>query len=484
MLKKYKFEKLSIAPDMKECLYQAKNQLSKNQLLIKEEKIPVIVLFEGWGSAGIGTTIGKVIMHMDPRFYQVETMSKKTDEDKRKPFLYRYFYRIPEVGKVTFYDHGWMQEVTTQYLQGDLTKKEYNNKIESINNFERTLSDNGYIIVKFFFHISEKDQKKRMDHLTDDKNSAWRVPKQEKWENKHYNKCLKVYDDYIDKTNSTYAPWFVIDATNKTLAQLQVLEMLNSKIENRSFNKSPIIENRYEMSERLQLKDVDLSLSISDEDYTKELKACRKRLKELHNIIYRKKIPIIIGYEGWDAAGKGGNIKRLSSGLDPRGFTVYPIASPDQSELNRHYLWRFYKRLPKDGHIAIFDRTWYGRVMVERLEGLCGDDWRMAYNEINEFEKELYDWGAIIIKFWVDIDKETQLERFNDRMNTPEKRWKITDEDWRNRDKWDAYEESVDEMLLKTNTTYAPWYILESNDKKYARIKAMKIVISEIEKRL
>jgi polyphosphate kinase 2 (PPK2 family) len=215
------------------------------------------------------------------------------------------------------------------------------------------------------------------------------------------------------------------------------------------------------------------------------LKKCQKRLRELHNELYRKKVPVIIAYEGWDAAGKGGNIKRIAAALDPRGYEVHPIASPLPHEKARHYLWRFWTRLPKAGHIAIFDRTWYGRVMVERLEGFCSEnDWQRAYNEINEFEKELYDWGAVVIKFWVQIDKDTQLERFTLRQNTPEKQWKITDEDWRNREKWDLYEEAIDEMMQKTNTEFAPWYVLESNDKKYARIKALKTVIKEIEKRL
>ena len=189
--------------------------------------------------------------------------------------------------------------------------------------------------------------------------------------------------------------------------------------------------------------------------------------------------------KGWDAAGKGGNIKRITEALDPRGFEVHPIASPEPHEKARHYLWRFWTRLPKDGHIAIFDRTWYGRVMVERLEGFCSEnDWRRAYNEINEFEKELSDWGAVIVKFWVHIDKDTQLARFNDRQSNPEKQWKITDEDWRNREKWDQYETAVDEMLQKTSTAYAPWHILESVDKKYATLKALRIVIEEIEKAL
>ena len=234
-----------------------------------------------------------------------------------------------------------------------------------------------------------------------------------------------------------------------------------------------------------KLADVALDKTLTEEEYDTLLNQYQKRLRELHNELYRKKIPVIIAYEGWDAAGKGGNIKRITEALDPRGYEVHPIASPEPHEKARHYLWRFWNRLPKTGHVAIFDRTWYGRVMVERLEGFCSEnDWQRAYVEINEFEKELADWNAVIVKFWVQIDKDTQLARFKERENTPEKRWKITDEDWRNREKWDLYEEAVNEMLQKTNTAYAPWHILESNDKKYARIKALKTVIEAIEKKM
>ena len=245
----------------------------------------------------------------------------------------------------------------------------------------------------------------------------------------------------------------------------------------------PILQNVFSMEKMPLLSEIPLDKTIGEDEYKKELKRLQNRLGELHNRLYRKKVPVIIAYEGWDAAGKGGNIKRITGALDPRGYEVHPIASPEPHEKARHYLWRFWTRLPKTGHIAIFDRTWYGRVMVERLEGFCSEnDWKRAYNEINEFEKELHDWGAVIIKFWVQIDKDTQLERFNERQNTPQKQWKITDEDWRNREKWDQYEDAVNEMIQKTSTTYAPWHILESVDKRYARIKALKIVIEELEK--
>ena len=416
-------------------------------------------------------------------------MKKPSKEEKRKPFLYRHFIRIPEAGKFAFFDGGWMDEVTKDYLHGKLSEEKYKNRIQSIRQFERQLTDNGYLVMKFFFHISEQEQLKRLNGLQEDKNTKWRVGKEDIWQNQHYEKCLDVYDRYLFDTNMPNAPWYLIDSQNKKWAQLQVLEMLDRGIEVALTNSKqavPILQNTFPMNETVKLKDISLKdKTLTEEEYREELKACQKRLGELHNELYKKKIPVIIAYEGWDAAGKGGNIKRIAGALDPRGYEVHPIASPEPHEKARHYLWRFWTRLPKDGHIAIFDRTWYGRVMVERLEGFCGEnDWQRAYNEMNEFEKELYDWGAVVIKFWVQIDKDTQLERFTIRQNTPSKQWKITDEDWRNREKWDLYEAAVDEMLQKTNTTYAPWFVLESNDKKYARIKALKTVISEIEKRL
>lgn len=241
-------------------------------------------------------------------------------------------------------------------------------------------------------------------------------------------------------------------------------------------------EMKRETAESILAK-TDLSKSMPKEVYEERLKELQKKMEHLHGELYRRRIPVVLGFEGWDAGGKGGAIKRLTSHMDPRGYVVNPTASPSDTEKAHHYLWRFWRAMPKAGHIAIFDRTWYGRVMVERLEGFCSEnDWQRAYNEINEFEKELKDWGAVIIKFWVQIDKDTQLARFQERQNNPEKQWKITDEDWRNREKWDEYEVAVNEMLQKTNTEYAPWHILESVDKKYARIKALKIVIEEIKK--
>ncbi|MCR5370695.1 MAG: polyphosphate:AMP phosphotransferase [Clostridium sp.] len=473
--------------ELKLKLKEERDRLFGNQMKIKEAKLPVMVIFEGWGSAGKGLILGKIIKNIDPRFFQVAKMDKPSSDTKRHPFLYRFLVEIPEAGKFRFFDTCWMEEVTNGLFSGELSKDAYEGRIESINTTERQLTDNGYLIMKFFFHISKKQQKKRLQVLLDDKNTRWRVDEDDLWENKNYDRCLDVYDNYLKDTNRSYAPWYIIDATDAKFAELQVLEFLNQGIDTALKNQAlavPIRQNRFPMKKTPLLADISLAdKTISDKDYDEELEKLQEKLLNLHYELYRRKIPVIIAYEGWDAAGKGGNIKRITAALDPRGYTVHPIASPEPHEKARFYLWRFWNRLPKTGHIAIFDRTWYGRVMVERLEGFCSEnDWQRAYNEINEFEKELTNWGAVILKFWVQIDSDTQLARFTERQNTPEKQWKITDEDWRNREKWDLYEEAINEMIQKTSTEFAPWHILESVDKKYARIKALRIAVRELEK--
>ena len=489
MLKNWNPEQIPEKEDIKVRLSAARTRLYELQMVLKEHKIPVIVLFEGWGASGKGSTISKVIKNIDPRFFKVATMSAPTEEDLRKPFLYRYFREIPEAGKFTFLDSGWMDQTCRERMDKKLKGDNYSKRIDSIRRFERQLTDNGYVLLKFFMQIDRKEQEKRMGILLESKDTRWRVNEYDLWQNDHYKKCRKIFDQYMQDTNTSAAPWYIVDAGDRKWAELQVLETMISNIEvamENSKHAVPILQNVFPLVEMPRLSEIPLDgKEVGDEEYKAELKELQEKLGSLHNRLYRKRVPVIITYEGWDAAGKGGNIKRITEALDPRGFEVHPIASPEPHEKARHYLWRFWTRLPKDGHIAIFDRTWYGRVMVERLEGFCSEnDWRRAYNEINEFEKELSDWGAVIVKFWVHIDKDTQLARFNDRQSNPEKQWKITDEDWRNREKWDQYETAVDEMLQKTSTAYAPWHILESVDKKYARLKALRIVIEEIEKAL
>ncbi|MCR5137337.1 MAG: phosphate--AMP phosphotransferase [Oscillospiraceae bacterium] len=462
-----------------------RERLIAQQQLVRDQKLPVIVLVEGWAAAGKGSLINELICEIDPRFYNVFSPVLKPESEERYPFLYEYAKAIPENGKIMFYDSGWMEAAVRKYLRREITKKTYKDRIRAVNEFERQLRDGGYLVLKIFLDIGRKEQEKRLSALKENFETEWRVTEDDLWQHREYKLFRETCEDFMEKTGKLL-PWHVLNGEKKREATRDALklmaDLIDEGLEKGRYVGKPFKES-FPLLKMPKLSEVDLSPSLTDEEYRKELKKLQKRLGELHNTVYRKRIPVILCYEGWDAAGKGGNIRRIARPLDPRGFDVMPIASPEPHELNRQYLWRFWTRLPRSGHFCIFDRTWYGRVMVERLEGFCTeDDWKRAYNEINEFERQLTDWGAVVLKFWIHIDQDTQLQRFNDRQNTPEKQWKLTDEDWRNREKWPQYEEAIDEMIEKTSTENAPWFVIESNDKKYARIKTLRLTIAALEK--
>ena len=297
----------------------------------------------------------------------------------------------------------------------------------------------------------------------------------------------------LEATDSDYAPWTLVEAVDKNYAAVKIITTVCERLEYALSRRRQLSQAGLEAKEVVPrevfkndvLSGIDLSKSLEREEYKVQIDHLQKKLERLHNELYHRRIPVIIGFEGWDAGGKGGAIRRLTSHLDPRGYQVIPTAAPNDIEKKHHYLWRFYNEMPKAGHIAIFDRTWYGRVMVERIEHFCTEkEWTRAYGEINEMEKHLANSGAILLKFWLHIDKDEQEKRFKARMEDPAKQWKITEEDWRNREKWDQYERAVNEMLIRTSTTYAPWIVVEGNSKYYARVKVLKTVVEAIEKRL
>jgi len=306
-------------------------------------------------------------------------------------------------------------------------------------------------------------------------------------------------EEMLQKTDTDFAPWTIIEAMDREYAVVKIITTVVNCLEKRVANQKEL-ERLAREEEKLENKDtdesktgfhssvlssVDLSLTYTKEEYKERLDDLQKKLALLHSELYRRRIPVILGFEGWDAGGKGGAIKRVTQCLDPRGYEVNPTAAPNDIEKAHHYLWRFWQTFPKAGHIALYDRTWYGRVMVERIEGFCStQEWKRAYKEINDLEATLAHSGAVVLKFWMQIDKEEQERRFKERMENPEKQWKITDEDWRNREKWDDYEAAVDEMLIRTSTTYAPWIIVEGNCKYYARIKVLETIVKALESRI
>jgi AMP-polyphosphate phosphotransferase len=470
-----------------------RERLAALQQPIKQQNLPVIVLFEGWGGAGKGGLVSELILNFDPRGFKVYSILPPTPEERREPFLWRYWQKLPKKGQMAVLDRSWYTDVSTARLEESLGQGEITRRLNDINRFEKLLTDGGYLVIKFFVHITRKTQKERFEALGKDKNTEWRVTELDWKRNRQYDKYCQAFDEMLGYTDTTNAPWNLISGMDRKSAALEVFQVVGDRVEaalQKQKEAEPVPEAReirpgaYRFLPMPKLADIQLDKKLDNDEYEKRLKEQQDLLRELHGKLYRKKVPVIIACEGWDAAGKGGDIRRMAKALDPRGYEVVPIAAPTPEEAARHYLWRFWKSLPRDGHVAIFDRTWYGRVLVERVEGFCTEEeWRRAYREINEFEHQLADWGAVILKFWLQIDQDEQLRRFNDRQDTPSKQWKITEEDWRNRAKWPEYEKCINDMLKYTSTDFAPWHVIESQDKKYGRIQTLELITGAIQER-
>jgi len=478
MLEKIDMKKKADWQDYDARMAHLQIRMGELQRQCKELEIPIMILFEGFEASGKGTMINKMIQPLDPRGFKVYTMEKETEDDRMHPYFWRYFIKTPAKGRIHIFDHSWYQGLQ----KGELTSEE-------IRQFERQFTDDGMIIIKFFLAITKKEQKKRLSELEKDKSTKWRVGNEDWDENKNYEDLLSRYDDMLIQTDTPNAPWMIIEAMDKKYAICKIMSTVVKRLE-------AVIEKRDKKDEATYfdcaleddlrsgvLQDIDLSLTLEPEEYKKKRKDLQKRLEILHNKMYLQRVPVVLAFEGWDAGGKGGAIKRITQCIDPRGYEVVPVAAPNDVEKSHHHLWRFWEKFPKDGHMAIFDRTWYGRVLVERIEGFATEqEWKRAYSEINNMEAHLVKSGAVVLKFWMHIDKDEQERRFKQRQETPEKQWKITDEDWRNREKWDDYEKAVDEMVVRTSTKDAPWHIIEANSKLYARIKVLEIVVEALEK--
>ena len=480
----------------KEAKDQAILKLAALQRRAKDLGIPVIVVFEGWDAAGKGTLINELILPLDPRGFSVTSALPPNEEQALRPFLWRFWCRTPARGQLVIFDRSWYRQVLAERVEGEVTGAALQQAFEDIGSFERQLADDGAVILKFFLHISKDVQNRRFEKLADNPATAWRVTAEDRRRHKRYGEYLAATEDMLAETDSDYAPWTIVESHHHRFATLKifntVINALQRRVDEVEQQKKQRPPRKSRAAPRLPddlkvsiLDGVDLSLALERDGYRRKLKRKQQRLRELEHEIYVRRIPVVIVYQGWDAAGKGGNIRRLTQELDPRGYEVVPVGVPNDLEKSHHYLWRFWMGMPKAGHITIFDRSWYGRVMVERVEGFCTEtQWKRAYREINEMEQHMTNFGAIVLKFWLHIDAEEQLRRFNARKEDPNKQWKITDEDWRNREKWDRYKVAVEEMLFRTSTPYAPWTIVESNCKWYARVKALDTVCDAIEKRI
>ncbi len=499
MLKDMDLNKHIEKQEFKARMEELEPRLAELQRRIKDAGIPVIIVFEGWEASGKGTFINELIMPLDPRGFNVYSIHEASEDEVFRPLMWPFWTRTPARGRIAIFDRSWYNRTVREYGRKSGVADGLARHIESVNDFEEELSLDGTLIIKFFLHISQKEQKRRLRKLESDPASAWRVKDSDWYENQHYEKLLERTQRMYEATDTDIAPWCIVEAEDRRFARLKIFLTVIERMEERLASQGASSRRSADAAVSANagageadvkvrssvLDHVDMSSSIDDQHYDRELKQLQKKLRSYEYRIYKERIPVLILFEGWDAAGKGGAIRRLTANLDPRGYEVIPVSAPSEAERTHHYLWRFWQRIPKAGHISIFDRTWYGRVLVERVEGFCRpDEWQRAYPEINSMEKQIVEFGAVLVKFWLQVDKDEQLKRFEERQGNPEKQWKITDEDWRNRDKWEGYWAAADEMLLRTSTSFAPWTVVEANDKRFARIKVLRTVLEALEKKL
>jgi polyphosphate:AMP phosphotransferase len=468
-------------------------QLRSLQQSCWEEKLPIIIVLEGWAAAGKGTLLKKIINYMDPRGFTVHPTFNATAQERLYPFLWRFWHKLPPRGSLGFFYHSWYTNVLEERLFNRVTTAKVPLYMRDINAFERQLVDDGTAIAKFWIHLSRKELKKRLNNYESDELESWRVRPEDWQQEKRYGEYSSLVEEMFAYTSTGHAPWILVEGDCERWARVKVLSQLvativqaldNLKIPNLEVQAVPA-QTTLLPTEPNFLSKCDLDLSIEKEDYQQQLRELQVELRKLQVKIFQHKIPVVALFEGWDAAGKGGAIKRLTDTLDPRSYKVHAFAAPTKEEARYHYLWRFWRDIPKGGTIAIFDRSWYGRVMVERIEGFANEaEWRRAYKEINEFEAQLTTEGCVVMKFFLHISPEEQLQRFQEREKNSFKQYKLTEEDWRNREQWPLYDVAINQMIARTSTPAAPWTVVAANNKYYARIKIIQTVIDSVKAEL
>jgi polyphosphate:AMP phosphotransferase len=470
-------------PVLREALLDAQYELKERS------EFAVIILINGVDGAGKGETVNLLNEWMDPRLISTCAFAAPSNEEREKPHMWRYWRALAPKGKIGVLFGSWYTDPILNRVTGKLKSTKLDRQIDDIVHFEKMLAHEGVLLLKFWFHLSKDKQKKRLQQLEKDPNTRWRVTRQD-WKNfKKYDKFARVSEHVLRETSTADAPWIVVEGEDANYRSLTVGKLLLKEILNRLEAQPEPIEASDAAPllppiDDLQLLDtLQLEQEYSKEDYKEELEQLQGRLNLLSRHPNFKEHSVVAVFEGNDAAGKGGSIRRITAALDARQFTIIPVAAPTEDERVQPYLWRFWQHIPRKGRITIFDRSWYGRVLVERVEGFCKEaDWMRAYSEINDFEEQLAVQGAIIVKFWLAISKDEQLKRFKEREAIGFKRFKITEEDWRNREKWDDYVCAVGDMVERTSTDIAPWTLVEANNKYYARIKILKTLCEAIEK--
>jgi len=479
-----------------------RTKLLEIQQKLREANVPAIIVFGGVDVAGKNETINLLNSWMDPRWIATCAYGPPSDEEAERPEFWRFWRDLPPNGLIGLYLSAWYSRPVLERVNGQIDDVQFDKKLDRIQTFEKELADDGTLLLKFWMHLGHNAQKKRFKALEKDPLTSWRVTKTD-WENlKRYDDFIAAAERAITRTSTGDAPWHVIegqdlrycgltvamsirDALQKHLDKVALHRKLTEEIN----AKGPEFSSSKEASEYAEPEDrpspgissgitilsrLDMHQSLSKKEYQRELTKYQALIHRLHRQAVGERVSMIAVFEGWDAAGKGGAIRRVAAALDARDYRVIPFAAPTDEERRHHYLWRFWRQISRAGRVTFFDRSWYGRVLVERVEGFALEpEWRRAYGEINDFEQQLVDHGLILCKFWLHISPDEQLRRFKEREKIPYKQWKLTAEDWRNREKWDLYEEAVNDMVERTSTAYAPWTLVQGNDKRFARIKVL-----------
>jgi AMP-polyphosphate phosphotransferase len=470
---------------------ELRGELVALQQELRNSKLSVMVVFAGVDGAGKHEMVNTLNAWMDPRGIVTRAYDGEDMAAKEFPPFWKYWRDLPSVGQLGLFLSAWYSKPLLGRVHRKLSEKEFRTRLIEIEEFERTLTDNGVLLVKVWMHLDKKAQRKRLEELAENPDTEWQI-KPGAWENWGlYDRFIKASDEIIQSSEKGPAPWILVNGQHRHARQLTVATALRDAMRKRLDDTGTQVQgcsgawHKKMKSHRGSLRGMDLSKTLEKDVYKSQLKKLQLRLYQLQHHAQIAGLSTVLVFEGQDAAGKGGAIRRLVQGLDAQQYQVIPIAAPTKQELAHHYLWRFWRHLPRRGRVTIFDRSWYGRVLVERIEGFAKDaEWQRAYQEINEFEKHLVENDYLVCKFWIQIDKDMQLARFEERQNTPYKEWKITDEDWRNREKWDAYDVAVDDMIHLTHHKNAPWVLVEGNDKSWARIKVLETVCGQLEKAL
>jgi polyphosphate:AMP phosphotransferase len=481
-IKKSEFDKLSTP--LRQSLLQAQFELA-------DKDYPVIIVVAGLDGSGKGSVVHRLNEWMDPRGIETNTYWEHSDEEESRPYFWRFWHKLPARGKIGVFLGSWYTKPAQAALDGEMDREAFAVACQQIESFERMLSDDGAVIIKLWLHVSRETQRLQVEGKAPNKQQNPRVTDQPYEMRGKYDKTLEASEKLILGTDSSHSPWQLIEAEDRFYRDISagelILQAMRTRARRVQGEATPPDTRTIDIPgiQPTVLDSVDLGKLLERDVYKTALGKYQARLQDLAWRAYRQRRSVVAVFEGWDAAGKGSAIRRVTGAMDPRLYKLEQFAAPTDEENAHHYLWRFWRKLQRDGRATFFDRSWYGRVLVERVEGFATpNEWQRAYGEINQFERQLVGHGSILLKFWIHISKEEQLRRFKAREVQAHKRHKITDDDWRNREKWHDYDLAVDQMVSKTSTIHAPWTLVAGNDKPYARIQILKKFCKTLEKAL